>query len=45
MIGTVIRMVASIVTVPVERVFRENIPEDGEAACAIAYQGGIPDGR
>jgi len=45
LIGTVIRMATSIVTVPVERLFRENIPEDGEAACAIAYRGGIPEGR
>ncbi|GMQ74885.1 MAG: hypothetical protein BMS9Abin01_0125 [Gammaproteobacteria bacterium] len=45
LVGTVIRMVTSIVTVPVERLFRENIPADGEAACAVAYQGGIPEGR
>ncbi len=45
LIGTVIRMATSIVTVPVERLIRENIPEDGEAACAAAYQDGIPEGR
>ena len=45
LIGTVIRLLTSIVTVPVQSLFREKIPEDGEAACAVAYQGGIPDGR
>ena len=45
LIGTVIRMLASIVTVPVQRLFTEEIPEDGEAACAVALQGGIPQGR
>lgn len=45
LVGTVIRMLTSIVTVPVQRLFQEEIPEDGEAACAIAFRGGIPEGR
>jgi uncharacterized protein involved in outer membrane biogenesis len=45
LIGTVIRVLTSIVTVPVQHLFREEIPEDGETACAVAYQGGIPEGR
>lgn len=45
LIGTVIRMLASIVTVPVQRLFQEETPEDGETACALAFQGGIPEGR
>ncbi len=45
LIGTVVRLLTSIVTVPVQHLFREKIPEDGETACAIAYQGGIPEGR
>lgn len=45
LMGTVIRMLTSIVTVPVQRLFRPKIPEDGEAACAVAFQGGIPEGR
>lgn len=45
LMGTVIRMLTSIVTVPVQRLFQEKIPEDGETACAVAFQGGIPEGR
>jgi len=45
LMGTVIRMLTSIVTVPVQRLFQQEIPEDGEAACAVAFQGGIPEGR
>jgi uncharacterized protein involved in outer membrane biogenesis len=45
LMGTVIRMLTSIVTVPVQRLFQEKTPEDGETACAVAFQGGIPEGR
>ncbi len=45
LMGTVIRMLTSIVTVPVQRMFQEKTPEGGETACAVAFQGGIPEGR
>jgi uncharacterized protein involved in outer membrane biogenesis len=45
LLGTVVRILTSVVTVPVQRMFQEKVPEDGETACAVAYQGGIPEGR
>jgi len=33
-------MLTSIVTAPVQRLFQEKVPEDGETACAVAFQVG-----
>ncbi len=39
LLGTSFRFVTSIVTTPIQRIFNEEIPADGSAACEAAYAG------